>query len=572
MHLLFLSLIFFPIIAMSHQTSRNASFKELKWSHKNIPIWISRGSSTAPSANSIIEQSMNEWNQASGFKLYRAYSGTNQIKFLNNFSKYGSAVVGLTEVSYSKSGNINSATIYLNEDNYHFVTTPGMASGNNIYLKDVVTHEMGHFAGLAHSEVLDSTMFYQNFAGQSELAADDIAGIRHKYDSGYGKIIGHVKGGNHIGVFGVNVQAISRKTGEAISSISDKNGYFEIGGLDINDSYYLHTSKLKNLNSLPSYLANVQSEFCPSSYKPSFFSQCGNTHHGIPQAINISSSQKTINVGEVSINCNLRIHEEYLNEKLKDEFSSYEVYNFQDHRKFEKSYVGYFRPETLDEYYFSDDHSLDHPNSDKFSIDLSGLPDPVGKNLKIRLVSQAFGNPIEFKMIVKKNSVSLVGSPFVRQLKANGTLSLDLAAMSVLDPDHTTNHFEIEIAAKKLSDGSLQRSIPDYLNFASTDVSPYLLIMSVEQGSAPVIDTGLLLSDNAACLDAPFTYAVSNSTINSEEKSAPEAASAPMMAACGTIDPPSGPGPGHFMALLSLGFFLSIMSSAIAKRGKNFLS
>lgn len=185
---------------------------------------------------------------------------------------YGSAVVGLTELSYSNTGTINSARVLLNEQDYIFVDTPGISFGNDIYLKDVVSHEVGHFIGLGHSEVLNSTMFYQTYPGQAELSADDIAGARAKYNTGLGKISGNIMGGSHIGILGVHIQAVSRKTGQAISSTSDQNGYFEIAGLDVADTYYLYTSKLKYLEALPSYFANVQTDFCPSSYVPSFFS------------------------------------------------------------------------------------------------------------------------------------------------------------------------------------------------------------------------------------------------------------------------------------------------------------
>lgn len=559
--------------AMSHQTSRTATYKELKWNYTNIPLWISRSSSTLGSAPTIIDQSLNEWSQASGFKMFRSHTGNNQIIFSNNFSKYGSAVVGVTEVSYSKTGNINSATILLNEDNYRFVATPGMPTGNNINLKDVVTHELGHFAGLGHSEVLDSTMFYQTFSGQSELAADDKAGIRNKYESGHGKISGYMKGGNHIGVFGVSVQAISRRTGEAISTISDDNGYFEVGGLDINDSYYIHTSKLKNLSALPSYLANAQTEFCPSSYRASFFSQCGNAHHGIPEAVNLSHSRREVHLGEVTINCSLRIQEEYLSEKLKTVFDSYEIFNFQHENRFEKSYVGYFKPSVLDESKYSDDVLLPQPNSDKFIINLSGLGSPLTKSLRLRLVSQPLGNPIEFKMIVKRNSAQIPGSPFTRTLRPDGTLKLDLMALSALQNLSSSNVFEIEIAARKLTQLGTYLSIPDSMNFSSAEVSPYLLIMSLEENLAPLLDSGSNYSDNSSCLEGPYTYAVTKSTARSDESLSDSSSAAPLSAACGTIDPPSGPSDGgNFMGLLSLGFMLSLFAKVIAKRGKNFLS
>lgn len=549
---------------MSHQTSRTASSKELKWNYTNVPIRISSPSTTLATANNIIDQSLAEWNNASAFQFQRGTTGLNQIVFSSNFSMYGSAVVGLTELGYSNSGTINSARVILNEQDYIFVDTPGISYGNYIYLKDVVSHELGHFIGLGHSEVLNSTMFYQNYPGQAELSADDIAGARTKYNTGLGKISGYIKGGSHIGILGVHVQAISRKTGQAIASTSDQNGYFEIAGLDVADTYYLYTSKLKYLEALPSYFANVQTDFCPSSYVPSFFSQCGREFDGIAQGVTLTSSQKSVDVGEVSINCTLRAQESYLQQKISSSFSSLEIYNYALDQKNEKAYTGYFNLADLNEFTFS--------AADKFTIDLSSLPSPNGKNFKIRLISQGFGNPVDYNLVIRKNGYDVSGSPFSRTLNSEGTFKLDLDAAVALSSSAPTNTFEVEVSARKLTSLGTRYSIPDATHFATIQTMPYLLIMSVEAGNTPELGTGLLLSDNSSCLDAPFAYAVANSTAKSDETKSGGSSSAAAGAACGTIEPPSGPGPGSFMGIMSLGFMLSALAVIFVKRGKNFLS
>jgi predicted Zn-dependent protease len=494
---------------MSHQTSRTATSKELKWNYTNVPIRITNPSSTLSTANNIIDESLAEWNNASAFQFQRGTTGVNQIVFSNNFSMYGSAVVGLTELGYSNTGTINSARVLLNEQDYIFVDTPGIAYSNYIYLKDVVSHELGHFIGLGHSEVLNSTMFYQTYPGQAELSPDDIAGARTKYNTGLGKISGYIKGGSHIGILGV------------------------------------HT------------------DFCPTSYVASFFSQCGNQFDGIAQGITLTSSQKSIDVGEVSINCTLRAQESYLQQKISTTFSSVEIYNYAQDLKYEKTYTGYFNLSDLNDSTFS--------AADKFTIDLSSLPSPIGKNLKIRLISQGFGNPVDYNVVIRKNGYDISGSPFGRTFNPEGTIKLDVDAAIALN-SAATNTFEVEISARKLSPIGTRFSIPDAAHFASIQTTPYLLIMSVETGSEPVLDTGLLLSDNSSCLDAPFTYAVANSTAKTDETKSGGGASASAGAACGTIDPPSGPGPGSFMGIMSLGFMLSALAVIFVKRGKNFLS
>ena len=129
----------------------------------------------------------------------------------------------------------------------------------------------------------------------------------------------------------------------------------------------------------------------------------------------------------------------------------------------------------------------------------------------------------------------------------------------------------LEIKAKKLSTLNSNYSIPDFLSFGSVNNLPYLLVMSIETASGPVIDTGAVLSDNSSCLDAPFAYTVKNSTAQTDEE-ASSSAQAATAASCGTIGPPSGPGPGQFLGILSLGFLLSVLPSKFAKRNKKILS
>lgn len=564
MRLLLLFLFLYSLPVLSHQSSVTSSQNEIRWNYTSTTLKVTNTASSLSSSTAFIDQSIAEWNNASAFDILRVGTSNNQIRFSNDFSYYGSAVVGVTEVGYAPSGIINSATILLNEEHYDFTATPGLALSNTVYLKDVVTHELGHFIGLSHSEVLNSSMFYQNFPGQSELSADDKAGIRSKYDNGYGRIYGSVQGGNYIGILGVHVQAISRNTGQAVATITDENGYFNLVGLDLNDTYYLYTSKLKNLASLPSYFSNVQTQFCPAAYVASFYSQCGRENDGLPQGITLSESQMDMDVGIVSINCSLRIQEDYVYQKLQSSFSAVEIFNYSQEPRNEKSYVGYFKN--------SDLNTTSFTGEDKLSIDLRGYSTPSNKYLKLRLVSQPLGNAIEYNMTVKRNGF-VVSGPTEKSINPEGTFNLDLVSMESLSPTASTNIFEVVIQARKLTSSNANNSIPDLMNFGSVQNTPYLLIMSLESIAGPELDTGSNLSDNSSCLDAPFTYAVNNSTAQSDEATT-TGAKAAAAATCGTIDPPSGPGsgPGTFMVLLSLGFILSILPSRLTKRDKKILS
>jgi hypothetical protein len=414
-------------------------------------------------------------------------------------------------------------------------------------------------------------MFYANFPGQSELSDDDIAGVRSKYETNYGKVIGTIHGGNNIGVLGVHVQLISMSSGKIVSGISDENGSFEIGGLNLNETYYLYTSPLKKTEAIAAYYSNVQSEFCPSHYVGSFFSACGRENDGIPQSLFISPQQNQLNVGVVSINCSLRTQEDYTFEKLQPTFNPLTILNFSEEKRFEKSYVGFFRSDELSvDSFTAEDHLV---------IDLSGFPAPSGKSVEIKLISQPLGNPIEYEMEVFQNGSAISGSPFkMTTQEPEGTLNLDLFATKSLSSIQNQNVFEVKIKARKLSYiyayDEAAFAIPDFENFGSKTHYPYLLVTSLKSGMSSLVVSGSTLSDNSSCLDAPFTYAVKKSIDHSADASSPTETDVAVAAACATLDSGNnqGPGPGGFMMLLSTGFLFSVLVMSFAKRAKNFLS
>ncbi len=304
----FLLSFLITVQAYAYQSSLNSGGKALTWPTTTIPLKVTPNTADMASATAtnLIQQSVNEWNTHSGTDIATTNSALSEISFKSDFSIYGPGVIGVTELTYTSGGSIQQAKVYLN-DNYDFRTSPGLYSSGEVFLGDVVTHELGHLFGLSHSEVLDASMFYAAFSGQSTLSADDKAGIRGKYSSGFGSISGTVKGGDNIGVFGVHVIAFSRETGDSVGVFTDSNGQFSIKGLDLEDSYYLYTAPIKNAASLPGQFANIQNDFCPASFVGGFFEACGKEHEGFPQAITLSSGTATaVNVGDVTINCSLK--------------------------------------------------------------------------------------------------------------------------------------------------------------------------------------------------------------------------------------------------------------------------
>jgi hypothetical protein len=90
----------------------------------------------------------------------------------------------LTSVSYlPDTGQILDADIEINSDIYELSLT-GDPIDMQVDLQNTLTHEVGHFLGLAHTEVQDATMFSQAPLGETDkrsLEQDDIDGVCAAY-------------------------------------------------------------------------------------------------------------------------------------------------------------------------------------------------------------------------------------------------------------------------------------------------------------------------------------------------------------------------------------------------------
>jgi hypothetical protein len=93
--------------------------------------------------------------------------------------------IALTTVTYDvDKGDIYDADIEVNTANFHFTTGDTMV---DVDLLGVLTHESGHFLGMAHTLVDGATMYpdYNNGdLGLRTLEADDMAGICEAYPPG----------------------------------------------------------------------------------------------------------------------------------------------------------------------------------------------------------------------------------------------------------------------------------------------------------------------------------------------------------------------------------------------------
>lgn len=563
-------ILFFLILvplAHAHQSSLTPSGNEIYWMNPNIYVAIKPRNNDMSSnqAEKIILNSINQWNQASRAKVKPGASSENEIKFVSNFP-YGSAVLGVTEISYNNSGNIRKASILLNDD-YFFHSEPGFFSPGQIYLGDVISHEIGHLLGLSHSEVLNSTMFYSSFSGQNSLAQDDRSGVKNKYNTDGGTIYGFVKGGDSIGVLGAHVQAISRNTGEAVGAFSDERGFFILGGLDLDDTYYLYVSPLKNSGALPSYFSNAQDRFCPGQYLGSFFTACGQQNDGKPLGINLTKQTPSLNVGTVSISCSLRSDELYNLEKLQTRFDPITIYDYRIDEKSEKAFVGWFWKLKNDDWTIWDE----------FIVDMRDFRASIGDSLKIGLVSYPLGTQLEYEMKIFQEdnlNIPLVSKSMTQSILSR-TYQPDLSASIFLSSDVNQNLFRIKVRAKRLL--YVAETFPAAMKFTSDDHLPYLITMGLYQNSnsqtKPLMDNQHSLSDNELCLEGPFTFPVAKSSMSLGDSSSSSEEATQAAASCGVIDnPPSDKGGGGTMIAILLGFLFPWLLHSLAQSQKKFLS
>jgi hypothetical protein len=116
-------------------------------------------------------------------------ANANTLAFVADFEElgYDPTAFAVTIVWHStSSGEIYDADLLVNERFSPYVICPdgGCTQPNHIDLENVITHEAGHFFGLAHSEVLAATMYARAPRGEVSkrtLETDDVLGFCAAY-------------------------------------------------------------------------------------------------------------------------------------------------------------------------------------------------------------------------------------------------------------------------------------------------------------------------------------------------------------------------------------------------------
>lgn len=125
--------------------------------------------------------------------LYRDGGGNvNAIMFVDDWGErmYDGTAFAVTTVWHRKStGEILDVDMEINElrGPYGICPPEGCFDRRTVDLEDVVTHELGHYLGLAHSTDPEATMFASAVAGETvkrDLSPDDVQGICEVYPPG----------------------------------------------------------------------------------------------------------------------------------------------------------------------------------------------------------------------------------------------------------------------------------------------------------------------------------------------------------------------------------------------------
>ena len=577
----------FNLMAYVQNRTQTDSFVHWTGSLSTIDIFLNPANTQSYSTAAVqtqVANSIAQWNGKSRMTIrqnasnFTGQTSLNEIYFSTDPAIFGggSSVVGVTQVLFkNNTGEILEADILINDD---FTFSTSMTDPD--YLGNVITHEMGHFLGLGHSQVNGSTMFYSLSRGQNQLEGDDKAGVYSIYptaDVTKGSLTGKIMGGpSQAAVFGAHVQAISLKTGAvAGASISEIDGKFVINGIDRNDKYYIYTSPLTIIG-LPSRFNNARSDFCngSSKYRGSFYQGCGLSDEGFPQAVSLNSAQ--VDVGNITIRCGLDVPVSYISKKN----DSVNLFDLQDGLVSEvgNSFVGYFSA-----------HELDQVGvEDKFKINYSGVSTAGWSNisasgdlyLELKVINQSLYSPYKATVSVSRPSGALP-APALYTQKPDGWLNIETTMRIPINRAiPSENDFEVSVVPEDMAFFNFPVGLPfsksDYFpaydNFEDSVIF-YLVSASIvrDNGNSTyslVSYKNKPITDNLTCPDAINTYALSNFSATGTTPATSRKKSDGGVA-CGTVDMSGGSGNvpgGFFIGLILSLIFCSLASSLIKPR------
>jgi hypothetical protein len=571
------------LFAYTHQAANGLS--KAKWKNRaEVSFRLESTNNQIPISmvNSIFQNTLSEINSSIPFRVVENSQSTNSISFSDDVRIFGPGVLAVTGLYINERlGQIEEADIFINQS---------LSSGSCLsvvksdlyckYLGDLLTHELSHALGLSHSEVRRSSMVYIAGRGQYSLSQDDRAGLRSLYEpENYASLRGTIQGGNGVGIYGVHVQAYSLKNADFVAGVlSQSDGSFNIEGLDASDRYYLYIEPVKSKNNLPPEFKSIRQDFCPDSWKPSFFEGCQEQRRGHPSVIAFASPQKNMDVGVITIRCETSVGLNYLLTKVSGETPTYEWISTPAQPM--ESFVGFIPEQDL--FATSFDASL----TEIVKLDLTQLPTTTQAYLEINLASVQLGSAIDFQIkVIGPNGTQIDSDrigPGVPLLESETLVSLyDRKLYYPLSTHLTDNFIEIHLIPRALSffeKSHLYGTNESGGSFLLNQDHRWLLstrIVAQPDPSAVSLYWPAHLSwgDNKRCLDAPFSqsvkaaYVPSNIDLNSDREARDLNA---LGASCGTIGPPDGPSSGLFFISLSMILLCAFLGESFhQKRGSS---
>ncbi|NNE65275.1 MAG: matrixin family metalloprotease [Pyrinomonadaceae bacterium] len=252
---------------------RTAGGSLLKWRSQQIVISVSNTGSEHVSAADLenaVRKSFRKWSDASGVEFVIKRTSERDVSSRKSGGDGFSLVTiaptaanmllfeadennsGVTRLFFDKKGRIVEADIVLNPS--ALFTVDG--SRGSFDLESTLTHEAGHFLGLAHSDVRGATMYRHqgkngvfNLPGTypRTLASDDMAGIRHIYGSprkgrnSFGSLSGALSNQQFKGR-DRSVWLESASTGTVVAGVEVRaNGSFSFKSLPVGDYFLIAT-------------------------------------------------------------------------------------------------------------------------------------------------------------------------------------------------------------------------------------------------------------------------------------------------------------------------------------------
>ena len=170
--------------------ARAYSVTAYKWAVSPVVFYLNpvNADVSAAAAEAAVQSALATWSTGSAFRYQyggrvndtiTSNDGRNVVIFRNASS---SGAIASTYSWWSGGSRVDSDIILYDGGWRFFTGASGCVDG--VYVEDVATHELGHSLGLAHSAVLDATM-YSTYTRCSTsmrtLASDDLTGLQLLY-------------------------------------------------------------------------------------------------------------------------------------------------------------------------------------------------------------------------------------------------------------------------------------------------------------------------------------------------------------------------------------------------------